>query len=208
MEKTIIIFLVTAGISFTGSLQIGPLSLTVVQTVLKRHLKAGLLVALGGCIPEFIYATAAVRVGMWLEKNPEIWRMMEWASIPILILIGVMLLRTSNQPIKVKALDKAHSDVLKGFTLAMLNPQLFPYWLFILVQFQGYKQLNIEQPAEQIAYAAGASLGAACLLSGVAYFTNRYREKLLNKLGKINLNKVLGGIFILLALIQLFKLMR
>ena len=91
MEKALLILLATAGISFVGSLQLGPVNITVIHTVLKRRLKAGLLVALGGCVPELIYAAAAVWAGMWLEKHPDVWRLLEWASIPILIAIVITL---------------------------------------------------------------------------------------------------------------------
>ncbi|NBB22669.1 LysE family transporter [Runella sp. CRIBMP] len=206
MEKALLILLTTAGISFVGSLQLGPVNLTVIHTVLKRRLKAGLLVALGGCVPELIYSAAAVWAGMWLEKHPDIWRLLEWASIPILVAIGIVLLRSGGQTMNKAESSTVQSDVLKGFSLAILNPQLFPYWLFILVQFQGYEQLKVHLPSEQIAFVMGAVLGAVGLLFGVAYLTSRYREKLLGKLGRINLNQLLGWIFLGMAGLQFFKL--
>ncbi len=68
MEKSIFILLTTAAISFVGSIQVGPVNLTVIQTVLQRRLKDGILVALGGCVPELFYAAAAVWAGMWLDR--------------------------------------------------------------------------------------------------------------------------------------------
>lgn len=206
MEKSLLILLATAAISFVGSIQVGPVNLTVIQTVLQRQLKDGILVALGGCLPELFYAAAAVWAGMWLEEHSDVWRLMEWASVPLLILIGVFLWRSSNQPTTKTNATANHSHLMKGFTLAMFNPQLFPYWLFILVQFQGYKQLKVHQPADQIAFVAGAVLGAMGLLFGVAYLTSLYRERILQKLGQINLSKVLGGLFFGMAVLQFFKL--
>lgn len=206
MEKPLLILLATAAISFVGSIQVGPVNLTVIQTVLQRQLKDGILVALGGCLPELFYAAAAVWAGMWLEEHSDVWRLMEWASVPLLILIGVFLWRSSNQPTTKTNATNKHSHLMKGFTLAMFNPQLFPYWLFILVQFQGYKQLKVQQPAEQIAFVAGAVLGAMGLLFGIAYLTSRYRERILQKLGQINLSKVLGGLFFGMGVLQFFKL--
>jgi len=206
MEKALLIFLTTSGISFVGSLQLGPVNLTVIHTVLKRRLKAGLLVALGGCVPELIYAAAAVWAGMWLEKHPDVWRLLEWVSIPIFIAIGITLFRSSARTMNKAESPTGRSDVLKGFSLAILNPQLFPYWLFILVQFQGYEQLKVHLPREQIAFVMGAVLGAVGLLFGVAYLTSCYREKLLRKLGSINLNQLLGWVFLGMAALQFFKL--
>jgi threonine/homoserine/homoserine lactone efflux protein len=206
MEKSVFILLATTAISFVGSIQVGPVNLTVIQTVLQRRLKDGILVALGGCIPELFYAAAAVWAGMWLEQHNDIWRIMEWASVPLLILIGVFLWRSANQPTAKTNATANHSHLMKGFTLAMFNPQLFPYWLFILVQFQGYQQLRVQQTEEQVAFVAGAVLGALGLLVGIAYLTSRYRERILQKLGQINLSKVLGGLFFGMGVLQLFKL--
>lgn len=206
MEKSVVILLAAGGISFVGSLQVGPVNLTVIQTVLQRRLKDGILVALGGCIPELFYAAAAVWAGMWLEQHNDIWQIMEWASVPILILIGVFLWRSANQPTAKTNATANHSHLMKGFTLAIFNPQLFPYWLFILVQFQGYKQLKVQQPAEQVAFVTGAVLGAMGLLFGVAYLTSRYREQILQKLGQVNLTKALGWLFMVMAFLQFFKL--
>lgn len=206
MEKSVLILLATAAISFVGSIQIGPVNITVIQTVLQRRFKDGLLVALGGCIPELFYASAAVWTGMWLDRHPGIWRIMEWTSVPVLILIGVFVLRSSQQQIPEATAIANHSHVVKGFTLAIFNPQLFPYWLFILVQFQGYQQLKVQHLEEQIAFVTGAVLGALGLLFGVAYLTGRYREQILQKLGQVNLTKALGWLFLGMAVLQFFKL--
>ncbi|AEI48093.1 LysE family translocator [Runella slithyformis] len=206
MEKPILILLAAAVISFVGSIQIGPVNITVIQTVLQRRFRDGLLVALGGCIPELFYAAAAVWTGMWLDQNPHIWRIMEWASVPALIMIGVFVLRSSQQTTSKTTAIANHSHVVKGFTLAIFNPQLFPYWLFILVQFQGYPPLKVQHPEEQIAFVAGAVLGAWGLLFGVAYLTGRYREQILQQLGQVNLTKALGWLFLGMAALQFFKL--
>lgn len=206
MEKSLVIFLVTAAISFVGSLQLGPVNLTVIQSVLQRNISTGLWTALGGCLPEMIYAAAAVWAGMWLEQHQEVWTLLEWSSVPLLLSIGIVIFSTPNRSIKLENTQLQPFSFVKGLTIGLLNPQLFPYWLVVLVQFGMYRGLSVQTLSEQIAFVAGTAVGALGLLVGVAYLTSHFREKLLDKLGKFNINRVLGALFFVLAVAQLLKL--
>jgi threonine/homoserine/homoserine lactone efflux protein len=206
MEKSFIIFFATAAVSFIGSLQLGPVNLIVIQSVLKRNLQAGLWIALGGCLPEMIYATAALGAGMWLEQNPSIWNVLEWTAIPVLLSIGIVIFFTPNRSPQLKNEQQQSYSFLKGLTLGLLNPQLFPYWLIMLVQFRMYNVLRVKTSLEQIAFILGTAVGALGLLIGVAYLTSHFRENLLVRLEEFNFNRFLGALFVLLAVGQLLKL--
>lgn len=206
MDKSFTVFLVTSAISFVGSLQLGPVNLIVIQSVLKRNLQAGLWIALGGCLPEMIYSTAAVGAGMWLKKNPSIRNILEWSAVPLLLGIGIVIFFIPN---RLANLEKEHQQsfsFLKGLTIGLLNPQLFPYWLIMLVQFGMYNELRVQTRLEQLAFVLGTAVGALRLLTGAAYLTYHFRESLLERLEKFNFNRLLGALFVLLALGQLLKL--
>jgi hypothetical protein len=59
LNKTMLIFLCTTIISFMGSLQPGPLNMSVVQLSLHDNPKGALKMNVGGCIPEFVYSLLA-----------------------------------------------------------------------------------------------------------------------------------------------------
>lgn len=206
MDKSFIIFFATAAISFVGSLQLGPVNLIVIQSVLKRNLQAGLWIALGGCLPEMIYSMAAVGAGMWLEKNPNIRNVLEWSAVPLLLGIGIVIFFTPNHSTNLEKQPQQSFSFLKGLTLGLLNPQLFPYWLIMLVQFGMYNELRVQTRLEQIAFVVGTAVGALGLLTGAAYLTFHFRESLLIRLEKFNFNRLLGALFVLLAVGQLLKL--
>jgi threonine/homoserine/homoserine lactone efflux protein len=69
-----------------------------------------------------------------------------------------------------------------------------------------YNGLRVQTLWEQIAFVIGTAVGAFGLLVGVAYLTAHFRETLLDKLGKFNINRLLGGLFVVLAVGQLLKL--
>lgn len=205
MEKPILIFFVTALISFAGSLQLGPVNLMVIRSVLRRNFQRGLWIALGGCLPEMIYAAAAIGAEVRLENYQQLWKWLEWGAVPMLFIVGMVIFFTPNRVVKLENTPQSLS-FLKGLTLGLLNPQLFPYWLVMLVQFKMYQGLSVQTLSEQIAFTLGTAAGALGLLITVAYLTSRFRESLLEKLGKLNVNRFLGILFVVLAVVQLLKL--
>lgn len=206
--KVLFLFLATATISFVGSLQLGPVNLTVIQQVIRWHLRAGILVALGGCLPEMIYATAAVNAGQWLENHRDVWRIIEWAVVPVLMILGVITYQTPSNPTSQSPkLSVVKAPFWRGFLMGLLNPQLFPYWLVILVQFNGYSTLRVDTLEEQVAFVVATALGALGLLVGVAILTHKYKQALLDRFASLPFHRFLGVIFVGLALIQLLKLM-
>ncbi|MCU0338385.1 MAG: LysE family transporter [Spirosomaceae bacterium] len=226
--KFALIFVVAALVSFAGSLQLGPVNLTVIQQVLQRHLRAGVWVALGGCLPEMLYATAAVKAGQWLENHRDIWQFIEWGSVPLLLLIGIVTYRATPKnstpsptlplsgegsetqrisKVATKSSSTIPSPFWRGMMMGMLNPQLFPFWLLVLVQFNSYAALRVQSPVEQGAFVVGTSVGALGLLVGVAFLTAHYKETLLQKLQAVPFHRVLGVIFCGFAVIQCVKLL-
>ncbi|MFC0185922.1 LysE family transporter [Pseudarcicella hirudinis] len=67
--KIIAVFLVTTIISFLGSIHPGPLNMCVIQSTLQRNLKTGILITIGGVLPEIIYGWLALRGVDFFEKN-------------------------------------------------------------------------------------------------------------------------------------------
>jgi len=207
IPKPILIFFATAAVSFAGSLQLGTVNLTVLQTTLRQNLRAGIWVAVGGCLPELIYAAMAIWAANWLERYPDVWQTITWISVPILLILGIVIYHTPNQPLlNTPKTTNVASPFATGFGLGLLNPQLFPYWLLVLIQFGNYDFLRVEAPSQQAAFVAGTAGGALVLLVALARLAQRRRAWLLGVLGQTNTNKWLGIVFGLLALVQCFKM--
>lgn len=206
ISKPFLIFIATTAISFAGSIQLGMVNLTVIQSVLRRNLKEGLWVALGGSLPEMLYATAAIWAGMWLEKHQSVWNVLEWSAVPVLLGIGIVTFQTPNRSIDIERQTNQSFSWAKGFIMGLLNPQLFPYWLLMLVQFTNYDVLRVQTLPDRIAFIIGTAVGALVLLVILAYLTHRFKDWLLHKMKKGNTNRFLGILFMLLALGQLVKL--
>jgi threonine/homoserine/homoserine lactone efflux protein len=208
LADNIFLFLITAGISFLGSVQLGPVNATVLQTTLNKSLRAGLWVAFGGALPELFYATLAIGWSEILQTNNVLFEYLQLAVVPIFVVIGVLTIvnqykssKQKKQPINLS--DKA--PFLTGLTLGSLNPQLLPFWLTVLIYLNSY--FVIDSLGSQVAFISGTAAGAFGILSIFAFATFRFRERLLRFFNRIPIGYVVGSIFIILSVFQLFKIL-
>lgn len=207
LVKTILIFVATFAVSFAGSVQLGPVNLAVIQASLNRSFNVALWLALGGCLPEIAYAWIALKSVHFFEQYPDIQSIISTALIPIFVLIGIFTLqkKPSNQTIQQPKYGKRIS-VMKGFLLALLNPQLLPFWAVILMYFNGFSFLKISTLSHQVAFLLGTALGALGILVVFAFVAHRQKERLLQYIQPRRVNQIIGWIFIGLAIIQAIKL--
>lgn len=200
-----IIFLVAAVISFAGSIHIGAVNLAVVQATLNRNISAGILVAFGGSIPEFIYSFIALKGVFFLKDNQSVLSWLNVLIIPIFLLMGLVYL-FQKQPSNVYKMPKSgrnRLDFLKGFSLGMLNPQLLPFWFFMLI-FLG-KYFSINDLSTKYAFVLGTGMGAFTILALFAYLAHRYKSYINQLLRGFSVNRLMGYLFITLALMQIVK---
>lgn len=208
MLHIIVVFIATAAISFAGSLQIGPLNLAAMHATLTRGSRAGRMIGFGGCIPEFIYSSLALVAAAWLQQHKQLVAVLEWSIVPLLAALGVM-----NLLKKKKKEEHAENKIghgihfFKGFLISTLNPQMFPFWLSILIMLNGYAFFQVETIAEKTAFVLGTGAGEFVLILSVVAFTQRYRDFFMRKLDSWNINRVFGILFIALAAVQSAKLL-
>lgn len=205
MATIFLIFFLTAAISFMGSVQLGPVNAMVVQATIQKSLKAGLLVALGGAVPELIYSALALGGSRFLASNAVLLNALKWGIVPIFLLIGIVTIynqtKKKESEISSQFVDKQPFAI--GFSLGLLNPQLLPFWLSVLIYLKTF--FEIDTLATQAAFVAGTAAGALGILALFAWATHKYKEKLLKIAHRIPMGYVVGVIFILMAILQFIK---
>lgn len=222
-----LIFLITFFISFIGSIHPGPLNLSVIQTTLQKGLVAALLMALGGVIPEIIYGYLAVEGVIIFEKYPVVFNLIQWVVMPILLGLGIQQIIVSRQPKKQinsskttrgnstrgASIRKVSKTVftrevpIRGFFLSLFNPQLLPYWMVILVNYQNYSFLKINDLSDKILFVLGTSTGAFALNYVYAYIAYKQRERVFKYINQNRFEQIIGWTFVLMGLLQGVKLM-
>ena len=202
-----LIFLITFFISFVGSIHPGPLNISVIQTTLKKGFYPALLMAFGGVVPEIIYGYLAVEGVMIFEKYPSVFNLMQWAVIPILFFLGIQQIIASRKIKREIAYSKIiYSGSIKGFLLSLFNPQLLPYWIIVLINYQNYNYLKISELSDKLLFVLGTSMGAFALNYVYAYLALRHREKIFMYLNENRFEQIIGGTFIIMGFFQLVKL--
>ncbi|MFY7909216.1 MAG: LysE family translocator [Emticicia sp.] len=205
MSESFAILLLTALISFVGSIQPGPVNLSVVQATLSQSFKVGVWVAASGTLPEIIYTLIALKGQTFLNKNPLIFEVLEIAVIPFFLIIGIHSFYFQSKTIKDFNLAKRRSYILVGFVNGMLNPQLLPFWVVVLVYLNTY--FNLNSFSSKLSFVLGAALGAFLVLLNFAFLAKHFQHALLVFFHRYSIEKVIGLFFILMSVFQTFKIL-
>lgn len=205
MSESLAVLLLTTFISFVGSIHPGPVNLAVIQATLSRSFKAGILVAISGTLPEIIYTIVAIKSQVFLIKNQRLFEALELAVIPFFLIVGIHnLYNASKTGIEINATDKSKA-VFDGFIRGMLNPQLLPFWIVVLVYLHSF--FNLQSFSSQLSFVLGAALGAFLILLIFSWLANRFQIKLLGLFNRYSIDKVIGLFFILMSVLQTFKIL-
>lgn len=206
MLDVILIFLVTSVVSFAGSLQVGPVNFFVLEATLHNNRKAGMLVAVGGSIPEFIYSILALAVGLYLQQLPGAFLVFRIVTAVVLLIIGISFFVKKYKQSNTLNQQSEQHFLLRGFVLGILNPQLLPFWLIVYTSFFSLTGIRIDSAPACAGFVAGTGCGAFALHLLLIYFSNKFREKLNRWMQQVFVYKAIGGLFILLAVLQAFSL--
>ena len=207
-----LIFIITFIISFLGSIHPGPLNLSVIQITLRKNMALGLFMALGGIIPEIIYGYLAVEGVMIFEKYSLIFQIMKWAVVPILLIMGYLELtkKKKSKTVNDYAFEEITSErwqtISKGFFLSLFNPQLLPFWIVVLVNYQNYNLLKISVLSDKIWFILGTSTGAFALNYVYARIASVKREQIFGLLNQNKFEQMIGWTFVGMGVLQIIKL--
>jgi len=194
------IFLIGFLASFIGSLPIGMLNMTVMEISFSKSLKQGVLFSAGAAFTEFFQALVAVKFSSWFLENPTVEMMIKLSVIPVLLVFGIIHLRKKlNDAHKKEIRDDKYSGFSKGMFLSGINPISIPFWVFYAVWFQSMGWISFEAiPA--IVFVIGITLGTFVCLS----LYGKVGQYIFSRIAVLNLwmNKIVGGVFIILALYQ------
>jgi threonine/homoserine/homoserine lactone efflux protein len=198
------IFFLTLVISMIGSAQIGPISILVIFTTIKYNLKAGLKVAVIGVIPEYLYSLVAFFGYAYLAQKPEILHNVELAVIPLFMIFGILNLLKKEK----ENSDQNNSiseNVNLAFRYGIFNPFLISFWILSLLIIG--KFVSIKTPTQIFAFWLGTGTGGFLTKTCFALLALTFRNKVFQFFSRFSLNKILGVLFILLAIVQAIKLL-
>lgn len=210
MILILLIFIFSCLVSFIGSLQLGPVNLFVINSALHSGRKTAYYIAIGGCIPEFIYCSLAVFANSYLLNYEWLINAFKIVFIVVLLIVGFVFYFKKQSSITIKndilTNQKPIQHIIKGFSLAALNPQLLPFWVFVQVYFNSTKFLVIQSNLQKISYIAGAGIGAFILLALLVKIVSKYKQIFLRYLNSKYYFKALSLLLFVIAGHQIWLL--
>lgn len=118
-------------ISFIGSLQPGPVNMSVLSRAADGEYKAAIFLATGGCLPELIFTYVAIKFTPYFISPNQHIETITTALNVIFLLLGiyqlVLYFLKHKKPLNIRN----NVSFMKGFMLALFNPQLLLFWVGI-----------------------------------------------------------------------------
>ena len=134
---TLITFAQIFVVCLLGAMSPGPSMAVVINNAIFKGRYNGILTAIGHGIGIAVYATLAVLgLGLIIKNNIFVFNILKILSIIFLILIGVKSILTKEKiNFEKKDIKENAISFLQGFSISILNPKIFVWFIAIYSQF-------------------------------------------------------------------------
>jgi threonine/homoserine/homoserine lactone efflux protein len=192
-------------VSFLGSLPLGTLNIAAMQISISDGVIGALLFSAGSLSIEIVYVRLSLVAMDWIRKQEKIFRILEWITLAIVVALAVSSFYAALHPKVEKnfVLDSPLPKFVLGLVMSALNPIQIPFWfgwstvLFtkkILLPRNDHYNLYI------IGIGLGTLIGNCVFIFGGLLIAQRINEN------QDILNWIIGGIFAITALIQIWRI--
>lgn len=200
--NALLLFTLALIISFVGSMQPGPVNLSVMYATLHRRNKRALFIAIGGSLPELIFSGIALIASVQLQAYFLHLRYFKIFLACLFILAGFWLIINVPKG-KSKVNESSQNAFLFGFLLASINPQLIFFWTAIILSLESYGIVLLSASFwEKISFIIGSGVGAFALHFLIMHWLKRNQFSKGVLFFKKHANQVIGILLILLGLIM------
>ena len=192
-------------VSFLGQLPLGNTSITATQIGVEENVKNAWLFSIGVALVEIIYLRIALSGMNWVVEHETFFLVLNWISIALFLGLGIATIIAANKKQEQKKailLNNKLNRFVLGVSMSAVNPIQVPFWFtwsIALIKSGGLQTNNISYNA----FTIGAGIGTITGLA-VYIYAGKWLIKKLNA-GQSGVSKFMGGVFILTALIQLYK---
>jgi threonine/homoserine/homoserine lactone efflux protein len=208
MHKLVKIFGWGLLISFLGSLPLGTLNVAAMQIGLQESIANAMYFSFGSLLVEMVYVRLSL-VGIdWVRKQEKLMKAMEWITLLIIIALAVgsfsAAMKDSPEAKNVFLNNNMHRFLLGAFMCA-INPVQIPFWFgwsTVLFTKKILEPIKSHYNSYIVGIGLGTLAGNCVFIFGGQWLVGRISNS------QQYLNWVIGGIFALTALIQLWKMLR
>jgi len=194
-------------VSFLGSLPLGTLNIAAMQISVSDGVVAAMLFSLGSLLVEIIYVRISLVAMDWIRKQERILKALEWVTLIIVLALAASSFYAALHPKVEKniVLDSPLPKFLLGLIMSAVNPVQIPFWFgWSTVLFT--KKVLMPRQDHYNSYILGIGIGTF-IGNCIFIFGGLLIASKINNNQHI-LNWVIGGIFAITALLQLWKIVK
>jgi threonine/homoserine/homoserine lactone efflux protein len=207
MPPLLKIFFTGMLVSFVGSLPLGTLNVAAMQISVSDGVTQAMLFSVGSLIAEIIYVRISLVAMDWVRKQELFFKILEWVTLAIVLALAIFSFYAALHPSESenKILSSSLPKIILGFTMSALNPVQIPFWFgWSTVLFS--KKILLPRNDHYNFYIIGIGIGTF-IGNLVFIFGGQFIADKINNNQHI-LNWIIGSIFSVTALIQVWRMMR
>ena len=207
MHPVIKVFFWGLFISFVGSLPMGTLNVTAMQIGIQESVKDALLFSVGSLLVEMVYVRLSLVAINWVRKQEKVMRIMEWLTLGIIVALAVgsfLAAMKNGTSTKNVVLDNNMHRMLLGMLMCAINPVQIPFWFgwsTVLFSKKILHPVRAQYNSYIVGIGLGTLLGNSLFIFGGKWLVQRIHNS------EAYMNWIIGGIFTVTALIQLYKIL-
>ena len=199
------IFITGLFVSFIGSLPLGTLNVAAMQISVTDGYTQAIFFSLGSLLVEMIYVRISL-VGIdWLRKQEKLFKALEWITLFIVLALALSSFYAASHPSEEEnvILSSTLPRFILGAAMCAVNPVQIPFWFgwsTVLFTRKVLLPRNDHYNSYIIGIGIGTFIGNCIFIFGgqlIASSINNNQDVL---------NWVIGGIFAVTALIQIWRL--
>ncbi len=206
MSKIFRIFLWGLLISFLGSLPLGTLNVAAMQIGIQESIKNAIFFSAGSLLVEMVYVRLSL-VGIdWVRKQVRLMKAMEWITLGIILALAIgsfiAAANDSGDGKNVILQNNMHRFLL-GAIMSAINPVQIPFWFgwsTVLFTKKILEPSKMQYNFYIIGIGIGTLFGNAVFIFGGKWLAGTIKNS------TQYINWVIGGIFTITAIIQLWKI--
>ncbi len=194
-------------VSFLGQLPLGNMSFTATQIGIQEGMKPAWRFAAGVAVVEMIYLRIAFTGMNWIVRHRTLFIGLGWVTVGLFGVLGILAFisaRKQNTQKKTLLLNNRLNRVLLGLSMSALNPVQIPFWFLwtsTLIQTRVLPVAALPFNLFTIGAGTGTLAGLAVYIHGGNWLVTKMNTS--NK----TLNQLMGIIFMITALIQLYRML-
>jgi threonine/homoserine/homoserine lactone efflux protein len=201
------IFFIGLLISFLGSLPLGTLNIAAMQISISDGILQATLFSIGSLIAEMIYVRLSLVAMDWVRKREFLFKILEWVTLLIVLILAASSFYAAMSPTVKQSvvLSSTLPKIILGFSMSAVSPAQIPFWFgwsTVLLT----KKILLPVNKHYNFYIVGIGLGTL-IGNFVFIFGGRIVAGKLQNSHHV-LNWVIGCIFLVTAIIQIWKMIR